>query len=81
MPAIVVTFAFCIALLLLILRCMNLMRGREAARIGMGCAAIHDHMMRGLQVSRIELDEAWSMSARSSASSARATPPIFASAL
>jgi IS1 family transposase len=33
---------------------------RLGARVGMGCAAIHDHMMRGLHVNRIELDEAWS---------------------
>jgi hypothetical protein len=26
----------------------------------MGCAKLHDATMRGLQVPRIELDEAWS---------------------
>jgi IS1 family transposase len=33
---------------------------RLGVRVGMGCAALHDHMMRDLQVNRIELDEAWS---------------------
>lgn len=33
---------------------------RLGIRIGQGCAALHDAMMRGLNVSRIELDEAWS---------------------
>ena len=29
--------------------------GSLGVRIGMGCAALHDRLMRGLQVSRIEL--------------------------
>jgi IS1 family transposase len=33
---------------------------RLGARVGQGCAALHDRMMRGLNVARIELDEAWS---------------------
>jgi hypothetical protein len=33
-------------------------------RVGHGCAALHDAMMRGLHVSRIELDEAWSFVAK-----------------
>ena len=33
---------------------------RLGARVGMGCAVLHDQMMRKLQVGRIELDEAWS---------------------
>jgi IS1 family transposase len=33
---------------------------RLGARIGRGCAGVHDHMMRNLNVARIELDEAWS---------------------
>ena len=33
---------------------------RLGARVGMGCAALHDRLMRDLHVSRIELDEAWS---------------------
>src|ERR1039458_8915842 len=33
---------------------------RLGARIGRGCAALHDKMMWGLQVSMIELDELWS---------------------
>jgi hypothetical protein len=31
------------------------------ARVGNGCTTLHDAMMRGLHVSRIELDEAWSV--------------------
>lgn len=33
---------------------------RLGVRVGMGCAALHDRMMQRLQISRIELDEAWS---------------------
>ena len=33
---------------------------RLGARVGQGCAALHDAVMRNLQVARIELDEAWS---------------------
>lgn len=33
-------------------------------RVGDGCATLHDAMMRGLHVSRIELDEAWSFVAK-----------------
>jgi hypothetical protein len=33
-------------------------------RIGDGCAVLHDAMMRGLHVGRIELDEAWSFVAK-----------------
>ena len=33
---------------------------RLGARVGIGCAALHDGMMRSLQVGRIEMDEAWS---------------------
>jgi hypothetical protein len=29
-------------------------------RVGQGCAALHDRLMRDLNVSRIELDELWS---------------------
>jgi hypothetical protein len=29
-------------------------------RVGEGCTTLHDAMMRGLHVGRIELDEAWS---------------------
>jgi hypothetical protein len=32
--------------------------------VGDGCAVLHDAMMRGLHVSRIELDEAWSFVAK-----------------
>jgi hypothetical protein len=37
---------------------------RVGARIGNGCATLHDAMMRGLHTSRIELDEAWSYVAK-----------------
>jgi IS1 family transposase len=40
-------------------------------RIGQGCAALHDRLMRDLNVSRIELDEAWSFVAKKQA---RLTP-------
>jgi IS1 family transposase len=33
-------------------------------RVGDGCATLHDAIMRGLHVSRIELDEAWSFVAK-----------------
>ena len=33
---------------------------RLGAKIGNGCAVVHDSMMRDLEVQRIELDEAWS---------------------
>lgn len=33
---------------------------RLGARVGHGCAALHDRLMRDLNVARIELDEAWS---------------------
>jgi IS1 family transposase len=37
---------------------------RLGARVGAGCAALHDRMMRNLQVGRIEIDEAWSYIAK-----------------
>jgi hypothetical protein len=40
-------------------------------RIGQGCAVLHDRLMRDLNVSRIELDEAWSFVAKKQA---RLTP-------
>jgi hypothetical protein len=33
---------------------------RLGARVGEGCAMLHDQMMRNLNVARVELDEAWS---------------------
>jgi hypothetical protein len=33
-------------------------------RVGNGCEKLHDAMMRGLNVGRIELDEAWSFVAK-----------------
>ncbi|MGH6850339.1 MAG: transposase [Methylocella sp.] len=40
-------------------------------RVGQGCAVLHDRLMRDLNVSRIELDEAWSFVAKKQA---RLTP-------
>jgi hypothetical protein len=37
---------------------------RLGVRVGNGCALVHDALMRGLHVSRIELDEAWSFVAK-----------------
>ena len=34
--------------------------GALALRVGRGCAELHDRMMVGVRVSRLELDEAWS---------------------
>lgn len=36
-------------------------------RVGQGCATLHDHLMRDLNVGRIELDEAWSYVAKKQA--------------
>jgi hypothetical protein len=36
-------------------------------RVGQGCAALHNRLMRDLNVSRIELDEAWSFVAKKQA--------------
>jgi IS1 family transposase len=33
---------------------------RLGVRVGFGCAAIHDALMQGLRVARIEMDETWS---------------------
>src|SRR5208282_3655049 len=35
--------------------------------VGRGCATLHDRVMRGVQVPRIELDEAWSFIAKKQA--------------
>jgi hypothetical protein len=32
---------------------------RLGARVGRGCAELHDHMMVGIQTGRLELDELW----------------------
>lgn len=37
---------------------------RLGARVGSGCAVLHDTMMRDLHVGRIEIDEAWSFIAK-----------------
>jgi hypothetical protein len=33
---------------------------RLALRVGRGCAELHDRLMVGIRVNRLELDEAWS---------------------
>jgi hypothetical protein len=38
--------------------------GTLALRIGRGCAELHDRMMVGIRVNRLELDEAWSYVAK-----------------
>ena len=40
---------------------------RLGVRVGQRCAALHNRMMRDLNVSRIELDELWPSSAKNSA--------------
>jgi IS1 family transposase len=40
---------------------------RLGARVGQGCASLHDDMMRDLNVSRLELDELWSFVGRKQA--------------
>src|ERR1700687_2800094 len=37
---------------------------RLALRVGRGCAELHDRMMVGIRVNRLELDEAWSFVAK-----------------
>ncbi len=37
---------------------------RLGVRVGQGCAALHDRMMRDLRVNRLELDEIWSFVAK-----------------
>src|SRR5436305_14948593 len=37
---------------------------RLALRVGRGCATLHDGMMTGLRVQRLELDELWSFVGR-----------------
>src|SRR6202140_2050747 len=34
--------------------------GKIALQVGRGCAELHDRMMVGIRVNRLELDEAWS---------------------
>src|SRR3978361_2491902 len=34
--------------------------GALALRVGMGCMELHDRLMVGIRVNRLELDEAWS---------------------
>src|ERR1700730_1626413 len=40
---------------------------RLALRVGRGCAELHDRMMVGVRVNRLELDEAWSYVAKKQA--------------
>lgn len=48
--------------------------GTLALRVGRGCAALHDRMMNGLRVSRLELDELWSYVARKRRQHEKPTP-------
>src|SRR6266511_2267623 len=41
--------------------------GRLALQVGKGCAELHDRMMVGIRVNRLELDEAWSYVAKKQA--------------
>ena len=34
---------------------------KTVARVGRGCAELHDRLMVGIRVNRLELDEAWSL--------------------
>ena len=34
--------------------------GTLAFRVGMGCTELHDRLMVGIRMERLELDEAWS---------------------
>jgi hypothetical protein len=45
--------------------------------VGAGCANLHDAMMRGVHVSRIELDEAWSFVAKKQRHLKRSDPADF----
>src|ERR1700689_3081500 len=38
--------------------------GKIALQVGRGCAELHDRMMVGIRVNRLELDEAWSFVAK-----------------
>jgi hypothetical protein len=40
---------------------------RLALQVGIGCAELHDRMMVGVRVNRLELDEAWSYVAKKQA--------------
>jgi hypothetical protein len=50
---------------------------RLGVRVGEGCAVLHDAMMRGLHVGRIELDEAWSYVAKKQRHLKSADPADF----
>jgi IS1 family transposase len=41
--------------------------GKLALQVGMGCAELHDRIMVGIRVNRLELDEAWSYVAKKQA--------------
>ena len=45
--------------------------GKLALQIGMGCAELHDRIMNGIRVNRIELDELWSFVGKKQARTGR----------
>ncbi len=47
---------------------------RLGIRVGEGCASLHDGMMRDLQVSLLQLDEAWSYVAKKQRRTTAAEP-------
>ena len=51
---------------------------RLGVRVGDGCAALHDEMMRFVQVNRLELDELWSYVGKKQRRVKRPIPPILA---
>ena len=51
--------------------------GRLALRVGRGCAELHDRMMVGIRVNRLELDEAWSFVAKKQKNVLRHEIPVM----
>jgi IS1 family transposase len=50
---------------------------RLSARVGQGCARLHDRLMRDLQVNLIELDEQWDFIAKKQRHVATGDPEAF----
>src|SRR6202051_461751 len=50
---------------------------RLALRVGRGCAELHDRMMVGIRVNRLELDEAWSFVAKKQKNVLRHEIPVM----
>src|ERR1700692_440914 len=51
--------------------------GKLALRVGRGCAELHDRMMVGIRVNRLELDEAWSFVAKKQKNVLRHEIPVM----